>query len=88
MTLNGMLNMQILFQPPVLPNRYGKSRCSRGKFLHKFVPIECDVGILDRCERCGLRVHFPPDIPSQRYLEYNIRRILRADDQLFNHEYK
>ena len=70
-----------------LPSRYQKSIC-KGDYLHKFKLIATtQIGIFERCERCGLEMHFPNDTPNWKYIEYNIRRILRADDILFAHEY-
>lgn len=71
----------------MLPDRYQKSAC-KGDYLHKFAQTATTpIGILERCERCGLEIHFPNDTPNYKYLEYNIRRILRKSDPLFIHEY-
>lgn len=71
----------------MLTKRYRKSIC-RGNWLHKFVTIQkTENGIFERCERCGIGMHFPTNAPNLYYLQYNIRRILRANDPLFQREY-
>lgn len=67
--------------------RYRKSVC-KGNFLHKFKEVkQTSTGLLERCEICGLQIHFPMNAPNIYYLQYHIRSILRASDPLFNREY-
>lgn len=68
--------------------RYRKSVC-RGNWLHKFRYIQdTGTGVLERCERCGLSINFPNNAPNLYYLQYNIRRVLRANDPLFKREFQ
>jgi hypothetical protein len=70
-----------------LPIRYQKSIC-KGDYLHLFkITAQTSEGLLERCSRCGLEMHFPNDTPNWKYVEYHIRNILRADDALYAHEY-
>jgi hypothetical protein len=70
-----------------LPARYQDSIC-KGGYLHDFKPVVItNIGFMERCTRCGEQIHFPIDTPNWKYLSYHIRSILRADDQLYNHEY-
>jgi predicted nucleic-acid-binding Zn-ribbon protein len=73
----------------MLSRRYQKSICTKGNYLHKFREVERnEYGILERCERCGLRKHFPQDIPSSKYLEFHIREVLQTNDAIYYHEYE
>ena len=70
-----------------METRYQKSVCRRG-ILHKFVLIKnTDKGVLERCERCGMKMHFPNGMKNHLYLSWHIRSVLRADDSLFRKEY-
>lgn len=69
------------------PNRYRNSIC-RNNYLHDFRQVaETDVGILERCLRCGKQMHFPMTISNHVYLSYHIRSALQPGEPLFNHEY-
>ncbi len=71
----------------MMSRRYRKSVC-KGNFLHKFNTIDQRIdGIVERCERCGTTKFFPNNAPDLYYLQFNIRRVLRANDPLFNREY-
>ena len=72
----------------MLDRRYGESRCSKGNYLHKFRELDRnEYGILEKCERCGKRIHFPYDISNTKYLQWHIRDILQASDMAYEHEY-
>ncbi len=73
---------------PLRKTKYQNSVC-RGHFLHKFKQITItDRGSLERCERCGMQKMFVNGMPNHIYLSFHIREVLRADDPLFNREYK
>lgn len=68
-------------------SRSQNSECKRN-MLHDFKIISSDsVGILERCQRCGLKKRFPNDTPNHIYLSYHIRQALQANDPRFNIEY-
>lgn len=72
----------------MLSPRYQNSEC-KGGYLHKFRQLyQTMTGYVERCERCGLQMHFPitPEA-NHYYLSYHIREVLRAEDALFAHEY-
>jgi hypothetical protein len=70
-----------------MKTRYQNSVCRRG-ILHRWVQIRpTNRGTLERCERCGTKMHFPNDTPNHIFLSYHIRSVLRADDPLFKREY-
>lgn len=70
-----------------MSSRYQRSEC-KGGFLHKFVQVkQTTTGYVERCERCGVQVHFPVDTPNHIYIQYHIRSILRASDPRFKKEY-
>lgn len=67
--------------------RYQNSVCRRG-ILHKFVLIRTTpLGVLERCERCGMKKHFKNNEPNHLYLSYHIRSVLKKSDNLFKKEY-
>lgn len=68
-------------------SRYQNSECKRN-MLHDFkIQSQTSHGLLERCSRCGLKKHFPNDIPSHVYLSYHIRQALQKHDPRFNIEY-
>jgi hypothetical protein len=70
-----------------MKTKYQNSVCKPG-WLHKWIEVEkTKSGVLERCERCGMKKHFPNDMPSHLFLSYHIRDILRANDPLFKREY-
>lgn len=70
-----------------METRYQNSVCRPG-WLHKFKDIkQTSTGTLERCERCGLQMNFPSNMPSHLFLSYHIRQILRKSDPLFAREY-
>lgn len=72
-----------------MANRYQNSLCCDGKWLHKWEQLELiKDGSLERCERCGLKMHFPTDKRANNYyLSFHIREILRANESRFKKEY-
>ncbi len=67
--------------------RYQNSVCRPG-ILHKWIEIgQTPRGTLERCERCGMKKHFPKDMPNHLYLSWHIRSVLRKSDSLFAKEY-
>lgn len=72
----------------MLDNRYLRSRCKKGGWLHKFKVVDnFRGGLVERCERCGEKKFFPKDSPNIYYLQYHVREILKASDPLFKREY-
>lgn len=68
--------------------RYQNSWCKKAGFLHNFKPLQNTYkGILERCQRCGTKKHFPEGMSNAKYLSYHIREILRADDPMYRKEY-
>lgn len=69
-------------------NRYKNSIC-KNNYLHDFRIVKhTNVGVLERCSRCGKQVHFPNDISNHVYLSYHVRSALQPGEPLYNHEYK
>lgn len=70
-----------------METRYQNSVCRRG-WLHKWIEIaKTRLGTLERCERCGMKMHFRNDMPNHLMLSFHIRSVLRASDPLFKKEY-
>lgn len=71
----------------MLTRRYQNSVC-RGNWLHEFREIgRSQVGVVERCRKCGLKKHFPMNIPNHIYLSWHLRSALQIDDPLFKREY-
>ena len=67
--------------------RYLKSECLAG-YLHKFSIIqELRGGLVERCERCGIKMFFPHNTPNWKYMETHVRQALQANDPRFKKEY-
>lgn len=70
-----------------MKTRYQNSVCREG-WLHKWLPMgETKNGSLERCERCGIKMNFPTNMPNHLYLSYHIRSVLRKSDTMFAKEY-
>ncbi len=69
--------------------RYQNSLCgTRGTWLHKFrIMKQTQMGVLERCERCGLTKHFSNQIKNHIYMSWHIRSALQSWEPLFNREY-
>ena len=68
-------------------SRYQKSECKRN-MLHDFRVIPFDKGgLLERCTRCGKKMHFPETTPNHVYLSFHIRQALPANDPRYKIEY-
>jgi hypothetical protein len=68
-------------------NRYKNSVC-RNNYLHDFRQVgETTSGILERCIRCGKKVHFPMNISNHVYLSYHVRSALQPGEPLYEREY-
>lgn len=69
-------------------SRYLKSECRRN-MLHDFRVLPYDRGgLLERCTRCGMKMHFPENTPNYKYLEYHVRQALQPNDPRYHIEYK
>lgn len=56
--------------------------------LHDYKIMEqTNIGVLERCTRCGDTKHFPNNIPNHIYLSWHIRSALQKTDPRFNIEY-
>lgn len=70
-----------------MKTRYQNSVCRPG-VLHKFIQVGLStIGSLERCQRCGVQIHFPISIPNHIYVSYHIRSILQSNDNLFKKEF-
>lgn len=68
-------------------NRYQKSEC-KGGYLHDFAILSQQAhGLMERCNRCGLKMYFSKDTPNYKYMEYHVRQALQPSDPLFLREY-
>jgi len=57
--------------------------------LHDFKILPYDRGgLLERCSRCGMKMHFPENTPNHKYMEYHTRQALQQSDPRFNIEYR
>jgi len=69
--------------------KYQNSLCDIGNYwLHDFRYVEeTKSGILERCSRCGVQMHFPHNVNNAYYLSYHIRSAIQPGDPLFFREY-
>ncbi len=57
--------------------------------LHDFKIISSDNrGLVERCTRCGMKMHFPENTPNHKYMEYHVRQALQTSDPRYYVEYK
>ena len=57
--------------------------------MHKFKLFqEFEDGFSEICERCGKVVHYRNTDPNEKYMMYNVRRLLHPSrDEAFYEEY-
>ncbi len=68
-------------------SRYQDSHCKRN-MLHDYKIIaQTELGLFERCKRCGDRKHFPNNTPNHVYMAYHTRQALQSNDPRFNIEY-
>lgn len=68
-------------------SRYQNSECKRG-MLHDFRQIvTTPIGHVERCLRCGKKIHFPNNVPNHIYLSYHIKSALQINDPRYFIEY-
>lgn len=68
-------------------SHYQNSECKRN-MLHDYkILAQTNLGLLERCTRCGDKKHFTNDIPNHIYLSFHLRQALQRNDPRFNIEY-